>query len=558
MVTKALTPSIVKTIPFQGSVRRSDGKVVKRKFKARVISVKRQEGDVAVSPDEKPSNVQPIDDTCYAHKNIIPTPYNMKAMVALEEVSNVIRECIDAMVTNIECFGWMWRPRKIDEKTIEENKAAIENELIKLEFVFETLCPEESFIEIRKRLRRDLELTGNAYLEVIRNIDTGELLEFNHVISHRIRLTKTDKEFTTYDVSYIDPEDNYKVKTRKRRKRFRHLVQVDKSGKPIVYFIEYGDKRPTDKNDGLVEGAKTDNNQVKGQVSINDRATELVHLKLYSPRSPYGIPRWVGRWIAIEGSRRSEEINYFTLSNNHVPSMFIMVQNGELTEASVDRLTEMIEGQVAGDPNYSKAVILEAESGESEVFPGQIKGAKLTVKELGKTQQKEQMFQEFDKNNQLKVSRSFRLPPLIIARADDYTFATAKASIQFADQQVFHPERTTFDTTMNRILRDAGMRWFVFRTRTPNITDNEVLVKAMVAAEKSGGMTPRRADVLMQDIFEGTLGPMPQDINLDVPFTIQFAQAQNAMLPPSGNTDLERDDGSWCSEYVNTILRGIG
>ncbi len=116
------------------------------------------------------------------------------------------------------------------------------------------------------------------------------------------------------------------------------------------------------------------------------------------------------------------------------------------------------------------------------------------------------------------------------------------------------------DNEVNRVLRDVGVRWHIYRTRTPNITDNEVLVKAMIGAERSGGMTPRRADVLMQDIFEGQLGPLPKGIDPDVPFTIQFAQAQNAMLPPGGSPttvqQAERDDGTWCDEYVRTILRG--
>lgn len=543
------------TVPFKGQVRQRDGSVVSRKFQAKVIQVKRQEEgrpEKIKSPKEKTSNVQPTDREQYLIKDIIPTPYDMTAMVMLEETSNVLRECIDAMVTNIECFGWTYRPRPLKDEDADKYRDEIETEMMKLQGAFEILCPEVSFTEVRKRIRRDLELTGNAYMEIVRNIDTFELLELNHVPSHRMRLLKLDTEFTPYKVTYVDAEDGYQVKERTRRKRFRRFVQLNNSGNPQVYFSEYGDPRPRDKNTGEVKPA-TD-------ITIADRSTEIIHFKLYSPRTPYGIPRWIGRWVSIEGSRRAEEINFFTLSNNHVPSMFILVENGELTEASVERLTEVIEGQVAGDPNYSKAVILEAESAEQEVFPGQMKGAKVAVKELGKTQQKEQMFQQYDDNNQLKISRAWRLPPLLIGRADDYTRATAQASVAFADQQVFHPERGTMDHEVNRILRDAGVRWHLFKTRTPNITDNEVLVKAMVAAEKSGGMTPRRADVLLQDVFEGSLGPLPKGIDPDVPFTIQFAQAQNAMLPPSGTAPVERseqDDGTWVSEYVQTILRGI-
>lgn len=553
MVAKRQTQIV--TTPFKAAVRRKDVALVKRKFQAKVITVRQTEedlGEPAKSPAEKTTNIQPMDKEKYLLRDVIPTPYDMTAMVMLEETSNILRECVDAMVTNIECFGWTYRPRPLKDKDADKFRSDIEAEFLKLQGAFEILCPEVSFIEVRKRLRRDLELTGNSYLEVVRNIDTGELLELNHVPSHRMRLMKMDTAFTPYKISYVDAEDSYKLKTRTKRKRFRRFVQLGSDGKPIVFFSEYGDPRARDKIDGEVK--KT------SEVTIENRATEIIHFKLYSPRTPYGIPRWVGRWVSMNGSRRSEEINFFTLSNNHVPSMFIMIENGELTEASVERLTEVIEGQVAGDPNYSKAVILEAESAENETFPGQMKGAKVTIKELGKTQQKESMFQQYDDSNQLKVARSWRLPSLLVGRSTDLTRATAQASLHFADQQVFHPERTTFDLDVNRILRDAGMVWHFYKTRTPNITDNEILVKAMVAAEKSGGMTPRRTDILMQDIFEGSLGPLPQGIDPDVPFTIQFAQAQNAMLPPGGEatTIEERDDGTWVSEYVKTILRGAG
>jgi len=539
------------TVPVSGMIRHSDGTMGSKKFQVKVIEVKRKEEDPSnqiKSPNEKTSNIQPVDREEYLIKEIIPTPYDMTSMVMLEETSNVLRECIDAMVTNIECFGWMFRPRPLKDEDSVKYRQAVETEFMVLQGAFDILCPEIPFMEVRKRIRRDLELTGNAYMEVVRNIDTFELLELNHVPSHRIRLMKLDKEFTPYEISYIDSEDSYKLKTRTRRKRFRRFVQLDSFSNPVVYFSEYGDPRPRDKITGKIMDAS--------EITIGNRATEIIHFKLYSPRTPYGIPRWVGRWVSIQGSRRAEEINFFTLSNNHVPSMFVMVENGELTEASVARLTEVIESQVAGDPNYSKAVILEAEAAENEVFPGQMKGAKVSVKELGKTQQKEQMFKEYDDNNQLKVSRSWRLPPILIGRADDYTRATAQASIAFADQQVFHPERSTIDNEINRILRDAGVTWHLFKTHTPNITDNEVLIKAMEASEKSGGMTPRRADVLMQDIFEGSLGPLPKGIDPDIPFTIQFAQAQNAMIPTGGQTEpVERSDSDWVKEYVSTILR---
>ena len=51
---------------------------------------------------------------------------------------------------------------------------------------------------------------------------------------------------------------------------------------------------------------------------------------------------------------------------------------------------------------------------------GQIK---LDIKPLVGSQHKDALFQEYSKNNQDKIRRSFRLPPILVGRADDYTRA---------------------------------------------------------------------------------------------------------------------------------------
>ena len=547
------------TLPnkVEAEVVRSDGKVEKVNFTVKVLEVARAEIDKeAETTKYKPDKTDEI-----PIQDIIPAPYNPLALVAMEEESNILRECVDAMVVNIGGFGYLFRPRKLPPVLVDRLSDAIVEEKIELETWLESLCPEVSFTEMRKRMRRDLELTGNGYLEVVKT-SQGEVVELKHIPAHWIRISKLDKTFTSYDSVYMDPKSQYKLKTRTRRKRFRRFVQVDSSGRPIVWFKEYGDPRKISSDSGKEEEG----------LASNELATELIHFKIYSPRSVYGVPRWISRYVVIKGSRRSEEVNFFTLANNHVPTMFIMVEDGSLSAGSVERLQEVLDSQVSGDPNYSKVVILESEHGQDETFPTQVKSGKITIKEAGDSQKQDQMFQIYDKNNQDKVRQSFRLPPLFVGRSDDYTRATAQESRRVADEQVFAPERPTVDNPMTKLMMDEGFRFHVFKSRTPNITDNEILAKVMVAAEKSGAMTPARASVFLEDVFEGELGPPPEGIDLNIPYSLQFAQAQNAQRPPTSaateepaqaeramDDDVFADVGDdWFDNYITDVLRGIG
>lgn len=558
--------TVVSSTPFEAEVVADDGSVRTQKMTVKVIEVKgqpRQQKQATNGKDKRgrsqvlqrdengnviTSNIKPTEtEDKYTHEQVITPPFNLLSLIVLEEESNILRECVDAMVNNIAGFGYTYRPRKIREKEKEQNKEAIELEGILLEGYLGTVCVDPSFTETRKRMRRDLELTGNGYFEAVRTIEK-KLLELNHVQSYRMGLTKLDDTVTPYQVAVMRPDKGYAIEQVTKRKRFRRFVQLDSSGSPTVYFKEFGDPRTIDKTTGEVVTA--------GSIPIVSEATEIIHFKIYSARSVYGIPRYIGRYVSIIGSRRSEEVNFFTLSNNHVPSMFMMCENGNFTDGTVARVTELIESQVSSDPNYAKIIIIEAESNEDERFAGQVTSAKIKIKELKNAQISDELFQKYDGNNQDKVRQSFRLPPLLVGRAQDYTRATARESVRVGDEQVFAPEREPVDNKMNRLMLDEGFRWHIFKSRTPNITDNEILYKAMAVAEKSGGMTPRRADTLMQDIFEGDLGPMPEGIGLDEPFTIQFAQAQNAQRPPGGSPQpIERSGQDWVDSLIHSWMR---
>jgi len=129
-------------------------------------------------------------------------------------------------------------------------------------------------------------------------------------------------------------------------------------------------------------------------------------------------------------------------------------------------------------------------------------------------------------NGLLVTRRNGRV--LISGNSSDYNRATSDTARKLADEQVFAPERDEFDDFINRILfPEMGVVYHSFRSNSPNTTDNSELVQILSNAEKTGGMTPRRADLVLRDILGRDLPPFAQDenFNLDLPFSLSMAEA---------------------------------
>jgi PBSX family phage portal protein len=478
-----------------------------------------------------------------AEGEVIEPPFDTLTLAMLPEHSSELGQCIEAMQINIEGFGHRQKSRvKLDDPAADQVvPETLRNEVLKertfLANFFE-YSTEESFVEFRKRLRKDLESTGNAYFEVIRDVK-AQIQSFKHIPSYQMRLSKIDDEPIEIDrpILELQPDGSVKVKKVKEWRRFRRYVQsraIHRRNLSLVgtkkrWFKAFLDPRTLDNDLGKFEGAKDGPKKVKPEREAN----EIVHLKQYSARTPYGVPRFAGNLLAIFGDRASEEINYITFRNNNIPSMVVLCSNGQLTEGTIERIESFVEAQIQGSDNYSKFLIIEGESSADEgEEAGQLK---LDIKPLTKDQHDDALFQDYSSNNQDKIRRAFRLPPIFVGRSDDYTRATAESSRRLADEQVFAPERDEFDNLMNRIIYPAmGVKYHKFKSNSPNTTDNEQLVKILGGAEKTGGMTPRIARLVLGDILSQDIGDdFPADFPADAPFSLTMAEAVKNQADPS-------------------------
>lgn len=513
-------------------------KQIKKRVVARVIGVPEEvhKRMSDISAQSKTHQEEPMS-SLMKEGQVIEPPFDPLVLTMLPEESTELNQCIEAMEVNIEGFGFRFVPR-FKEGDIPEgiDKEEVDQERIDLENFFGYVADEDSYVKFRRKMRRDLELTGNSYFEIIRG-DSGKIHFFNHIPSHQMRLGIQEPvaQKTQFPMYRKQKDGSVKIKKVTKWKRFRKFVQVVSArnramkqvGSPrVVWFKQFGDRRMYDNRTGEIV--------IDKPLEPQYRANEIVHFSIYSGRSPYGLPRFIGNLLSIFGDRAAEEINFMTFKNNNIPSMVVTVSNGQLTQETVDRVTEFTETAIQSSKNRSKFLILEAEpafEGDEEESGG---NTRINIQPLTGDQHNDALFVNYSDKNQEKIRRCFRLPPLLVGRADDYTRNVAETSRKLADEQVFAPERYEFDSWHNRILfPELGVVHHLFKSNTPNTTDNTELVDILAGSEKSGGITPRIARKILEDILGEELPPFPEDFPADVPFSMTMAEAVKNKADPS-------------------------
>lgn len=470
----------------------------------------------------------------YETGRLIKPPYNLLSLASLREYSSELWQCLDAMTVNIEGFGHRFVPRLETTDAPQDVQDAVAQEHADLQNFFEYVDVEEGFVALRLKTRLDIESTGNGWWEVIRDVG-GDIVEFKHIPSYQMRLGKAEAKQVQVQtpILKVQPSGEVIIDKITRYKRFRQYMQVrglynhnvsegagSKTTQNAVWFKEFQDPRYFDN----VTGQELKTEEAIKKARENGRlANEIIHFSLYCPRSAYGMPRFVGNMLGIYGDRAAEEINYITFENNNIPSMVVSVSNGQLTQGSVDRIESFTESQIQGADNYSKFLIVEAEGFAEGEDGGQIK---IEVKPLTREQHTDAMFQGYSANNRDSIRRAFRLPPILVGRAEDYTRATADASVKLADEQIFAPTRNIVDAFLNRrVFPEKGFRYHKFKSNSPDTTDNSELVQILSGSEKTGGMTPNIAREMLADVLGKHLPPVSKKLDGNVPFSLTMAEA---------------------------------
>lgn len=422
---------------------------------------------------------------------VLPTLYNIARLFQLIEQSNMLRQCIDAYVTNTVQTGWEVEP-------IQRGRLVDEGERVEVESFLENANSEEALTDVMEKVIRDRESVGFGFLEVIRDA-MGDPSLLRHAPSLWTRLCVKDP--TEILVQYTINRGR-RVTVVAEYRRFRRFVQIVNG--QYVWFREFGDPRKMDYTNGAFEG--------QSGYNPGRQATEIIHFKNPSNDS-YGVPRWINQLPNILGSREAEEVNMRYFQDNTVPPMLLMVGNGRLTQQSYRELTETLNEKAVGSQRQNKIMLLEA-VGEGDSLDGKNSTIELKVEKLTDARQSDGLFKAYDEGNMAKVRSSFRLPPITVGMSQDVNFATASTSAFVAESQVFAPERVKIDGLLNKMFingRDGlAMKTVKIVSRVPSITSPEMLIKTLTALNVMGAVTPRSAQKSANKVLQVELEPYPE------------------------------------------------
>lgn len=421
---------------------------------------------------------------------ILQPPYAPTFLAACVERSNMLKQCIAAIVTNVALTGY-------DTVATRQDTPIDEDENEELKSFIEAPNSEESLTGLHAKVVDDYETFGYAFIEAIRDRKQRISL-LRHSKAFDTRLLPKNKELSavTYEVTR-----GRRRSTVTEHRAFRRFVQVI-NGR-VRYFKEFGDQRKMDFQTG----------EYSDSVPEDRQATEILHIRQNSIDA-YGVPRWINQLPSILGSRESEECNLRYFEDNTVPPMILSVAGGRLTAQSYKELRDAIEKQAVGTDRQHKMLLIEAvperESLEEKGNPITLKVDKLTD-----ARQSDGLFKDYDESNQSKIRSSFRLPPVAVGLSQDVTFATANVSAFIAESQVYLPLRNIFDEFYNKRLvnGELGLNLSTVQlvSRVSLSSNPETIIKSLTALNAMGALTPRMANRLGNQVLQVDLDPFPEE-----------------------------------------------
>ncbi|MCR1821719.1 phage portal protein [Terrisporobacter muris] len=409
----------------------------------------------------------------YSQGYIIQPEMNIESLSRITENSDILSVCIEAYKNNIVGFGTIL-DYNFDYKEEKSKNKIADEDWSKYELFLKYCNFDERFTGVLKKFIEDRERIGYGTIECIAD-ETGEISELQHIPSHTVRLCK---ESDPIEVEEVITDSNGNERKIKRWKKFKKFIQM--VGSKQVYFKELGDPRKLNRFTGEYL------NECE-EININDEANSIIFDNIYCPYTPYGLPRYIGALVKMMGSRSADELNFnYFEGGRHIP-LAIVVENGQLTQDSIDSLAG-----AKGTEAQHKYLILEAEAFDNEFSMEDSKSnVKIHFEKLAEIMQDDALFLEYLKDNRDIVRSSFRLTPIYTGDTQDFNRATAETAKKVTEEQTFEPLREDLADLLNKkLMKELNIKYVELKFKGPKTTDDTEIAKALTPYIAGGVATP--------------------------------------------------------------------
>ncbi len=378
----------------------------------------------------------------YGRVDAIRPDHDLAACITALQASTRLTKLVRTFARNTVGLGWHITPKKqsadaeadadpaLDPATIEEDA--------RMTAFFSQCNPDMPLSELAERTAIDREATGNGYIEATRTVG-GDLSALYHLPCANMRLRGGEIK------GFLQLRDEYTVVSKLR----------------VVYFKKFGDLRVMNKWTGLYDDS----------TAFQDRATEVVHFKIYSPDSYYyGKPRWLSALPSILVSQQAKQWNLNFVANNASWPIAIITENAELDSTSQQMLRDVTMAKGKGVQGAGRVIFLQAQK-KHPAYRGT--DSRIRVEKLAMGVQDDGSFLKLIKAGDDELRETFGIAELFLGSAGDLNRASAAVSRQVTNEQEFVPQAKRDEFTFNAtFMRALGAELTEFRFNRPRTTDN--------------------------------------------------------------------------------------
>lgn len=449
--------------------------------------------------DQQTSNALDPFHQQYGNLNLVRPLFDPVSLCTFSYNADILGQCVEAIYVNLHYTGFRldFIAPAMEPETEETTSDIVERGRILKLLTYPNY--RQSLKKLNAELEIDKNYTGGSYMEVVRNL-AGEPAELHAVSARTMRISTPDKEPVKHD-QWIRNEDGTWEKII-RYTNFRKYCQM--VGGTKVWFKEFGDPRQLDKYTGEFE-------EEGKEIPFERRATEIIHDCYLSRNTIYGEPPWISELVNIAASNSAKSVNYLYFENRAIPDFVITVSGGYLGDKAVEQVKQYMQSHLKGMNAFHSTMVLEAKPFTFEDATGSEKATpvRIEIEPLTQFMQHDQQFQELIKNTQKWARESFRLPPLLIGGAEEYSHAATKEAKTVAEQQVFGPRREEVNDKYNRIIHEIGRNYDYVSLPMPIDRDTEI---AEVLSQNSD-LVSVGAGV---DFIHGLLGVDPPQLEQEI------------------------------------------